>query len=335
MAPKYWSTIWAGVALMPDNHLWRSALLAVALALVSAPQIQAQSAQTAGAPLPSFEVASVKRSRSGENSGTDILPNRLTIRNITMEMIIGLAYGHDLGEFGFNPLRPNELVGGPSWVRGEAFGYDGYDIDAKVDDSLAEKFGKDCGPAFYYGRCGYRQQFTLMIQSLLADRFKLKLRRETRELPVYALVVAKGGPKFLQTKFEVPDYAALARNPTLPRPHAPPCPAGFLCRQDYMSMGQLADFFSHISQIGRPVIDQTGLQGGYYIKLQFVRPQSQGQMSAAPEKGSAGMDNAPPLGPSGPDIFTALQQQLGLKLKPTKGPVEFLVIDHIERPSEN
>ena len=79
--------------------------------------------------------------------------------------------------------------------------------------------------------------------------------------------------------------------------------------------------------IGRPVIDQTGLQGGYYIKLQWARPQ--------PASANPGMDIAPPLGPAGPDIFTALQQQLGLKLESTKGPVEVLVIDHIERPSEN
>jgi len=238
-----------------------------------------------------------------------------------MEMIIRFAYGHDMGEFGFTLLRSNELVGGPRWVRGEEFGYDGYDIDAKVEDSVAEKFGKDCGRAFSYGRCGYRQQMILMLQSLLADRFKLKLRRETKELPVYALVVAKGGPKFLHTTFALPDYTAL------PPPPRPPCPTGMSCVQNYMSMAQMAYMLSGQLQNDRPVIDETGLQGGYYIKLQYGREQ--------PQSGNAGMGMAPPLGPSGPSLFTALQQQLGLKLKPTKGPVEFLVIDHIERPSGN
>lgn len=74
-------------------------------------------------------------------------------------------------------------------------------------------------------------------------------------------------------------------------------------------------------------MDQTGLNGGYYIKLQFSREQ--------PASGNGEMGIAPPLGPSGLSIFTALQEQLGLKLEPAKGPVEVLVIDHIERPSEN
>jgi uncharacterized protein (TIGR03435 family) len=161
----------------------------------------------------------------------------------------------------------------------------------------------------------------LMFQSLLTDRFKLQVRRETRELPVYALVVAKGGPKF--SKSASPDSAA-AQNSTLPPPKRPPCPSGMFCEQDYLTMGRVADWLSESRGVDRPVIDQTGLDGGYYIKIQWV-----------PEQRQAEIGSAAPLGPSGPDIFTALQQQLGLKLKPTKGPVEFLVIDHIERPSEN
>jgi uncharacterized protein (TIGR03435 family) len=89
-------------------------------------------------------------------------------------------------------------------------------------------------------------------------------------------------------------------------------------------MGRVADWLSESRGVDRPVIDQTGLTGGYYIKIQW-----------APEQRHAEIGSDAPLGPSGPDIFTALQQQLGLKLKPTKGPVDFIVIDHIERPSEN
>jgi uncharacterized protein (TIGR03435 family) len=92
-------------------------------------------------------------------------------------------------------------------------------------------------------------------------------------------------------------------------------------------MGRVADWLSESRGVDRPVIDQTGLEGGYYIKIQWARPQ--------PQNTNSGMGMAPPLGPTGPDIYNALQQQLGLKLKPTKGPVEFLVIDHIERPTEN
>ena len=290
--------------------------------LMNTPELRAQSTQTAAAPLPSFEVASVKLCRSGENTSFHIVPNRLTVRNMLMEMIIEIAYGRDMGEFGFHELRHNQLVGGPSWVRGEEFGYDGYDIDAKVDDALAEEFGKDCGAAFFRGSCGYRKQFILMFQSLLVDRFKLQVRRETKELPVYALVVAKGGPKFSSSAPS--GSTAIARNSTLPPPKRPPCPSGMFCAQDYLTMGRVADWLSESRGVDRPVIDQTGLDGDYYIKIQWV-----------PEQHHAEAGSDAPLGPSGPDIFTALQQQLGLKLKPTKGPVEFLVIDHIERPSEN
>ena len=97
-------------------------------------------------------------------------------------------------------------------------------------------------------------------------------------------------------------------------------------------MGRVADWLSESRGVDRPVIDQTGLQGGYYIKVQWARQQPQNTM---PQSTNPGTGMAPPLGPSGPSIFDALQQQLGLKLQATKGPVEFLVIDHIERPSEN
>jgi uncharacterized protein (TIGR03435 family) len=295
----------------------------VVFGLVNAPPVRAQSAQTADAPLPSFEVASVRRSRSGENTSFHVLPNRLTVRNYLIAYLIEFAYGHDLGEFGINGLRHNQVVGGPSWIYPGEFDYEGYDIDTKVDDSVAEKFGRDCGAAFFHGSCGYRHQMMLMVQSLLADRFKLKVRHETKESRVYALVIAKGGPKFLHTTFPMPDDAAMQRNPAL----RPPCPAGMFCYQDYLSMGRVADWLSESRGVDRPVIDQTGLDGGYYIKIQWAREQ--------PQSGNAGMDNTAPFGPSGPSIFTALQQQLGLKLEPTKGPVESIVIEHIERPSEN
>src|SRR5208337_3091467 len=297
MIPQWVCVMWAAMARTPSERLRQMALTscvvgATVFGLLNVAPILAQSSPPDAASLQSFEVASVKLCRSGENSGWHILPNRITVRNMVMEMIIRFAYGHDFGEFGFTFLRSNELAGGPRWVRGEEFGYDGYDIDAKVDDSVAATFGKDCGRAFAYGRCGYRHQMILMLQSLLADRFKLKVRRETRELPVYALVVAKGGAKFLHTTFALPDYTAL-----LPPPR-PPCPTGMSCIQNYASMAQMANFLSGQLQNDRPVIDETGLQGGYYIKLQYGREQ--------PQSGNAGMGMAPPLGPSGPSLFTAL-----------------------------
>jgi uncharacterized protein (TIGR03435 family) len=248
------------------------------------------------------------------------------------EYLIEWAYGTDLGDYGFMKLRDNQVVGGPDWVRAGEFGYEGYDIEAKVDDALAEQFGKDCGVAFFHGRCAYRQQLMLMFQSLFEDRFKLRVRRDTKEGPVYALVVAKGGPKF---QSGLPPETIIHRHDhSLPPPKREPCPPRWLCLQEYTTMARLADWFSGDPQLGRPVIDRTGLTGVCYIKLQFAREPSPGGMSAAQDSG-AGASLAPPPVPAGPSIFTALQQQLGLKLKPTKGPVETLVIEHIERPSEN
>jgi len=272
-------------------------------------QMDAQPAQVAPPPLPSFEVASVRRNRSREDSSTHVMPNRLVFRNMMAYFFIEFAYGEDLGEFGFRNLRDNQLVGAPDWIWEE-----GYDIEAKVGDALAEKFGKDCGPAFFHGSCSYRQTMLQMLQALLADRFKLQVRRTTTEGSVYALVVDKGGPKVMPAA-----KGAAANSGHEPR-QRPPCPAGLLCSQGDISLSQMADWLSRMSDVGRPVIDKTGLQGAYSVRIEFSRGQ---------------MNSANPGDTVGPSIFTALKEQLGLKLKPTKGPIDALVIEHIERPSQN
>jgi uncharacterized protein (TIGR03435 family) len=168
----------------------------------------------------------------------------------------------------------------------------------------------------------------LMLQSLLADRFKLRVRRETKQGPVYALVVAGGRSKL--------SACALPFSPTETSgtPSQPSrCPPGMNCIEGCMPMGLLADRLSSFARLGRPVIDQTGLKATFNVKLQF----EQIHIDNEPESGSSNpaMASPPQLGPVGPSIFKAVQNQLGLKLKPTKGPVETLVIEHIERPSEN
>jgi uncharacterized protein (TIGR03435 family) len=103
-----------------------------------------------------------------------------------------------------------------------------------------------------------------------------------------------------------------------------------------MSLTELADVLSRQSDLGgRKVLDRSGLKGNYDILLRWTPDQSQGAMLQGPPNGSPGLGNAPPPDSSGPSIFTAVQEQLGLKLESTKGPVEVIVIDHIERPSEN
>jgi uncharacterized protein (TIGR03435 family) len=212
----------------------------VSFIVVNASGIYAQSAPAIEVLRPFFEVTSVRRSRPGESTSFHVAPNRLVVRNMLMQYIIGITYSHDWGEFGITELAHDRVVGGPRWVYPGEFNYEGYDIEGKVDDALAEKFGKDCGRAFFLSSCGYRMQMLSMFQGLLADRFKLKVRWETKQGPVYDLVVAKGGPRFLHTKFDVPDHAAIAKNPAL----RPPCPAGMFCYQDYLSMGRVADWLS-------------------------------------------------------------------------------------------
>jgi uncharacterized protein (TIGR03435 family) len=150
----------------------------------------------------------------------------------------------------------------------------------------------------------------LMVQSLLAERFALATHWETREVPVYVLSVGKKGSKLHEASEDPKVMSSVKLNGDQVQ-----LSNGFsrMASGRGMSMGELARFLSLTPTIGRPVIDKTGLEGFYGFSL----------------------DYATTLGDDRPDIFTAVQEQLGLKLEAAKGPVEFLVIDHAERPSEN
>ena len=162
---------------------------------------------------------------------------------ILWHTLLGLRTGKTWASLVFTRVSYDRVVGGPSWIYpGELYITKDITLRRRWDDSVAEKFGKDCGTAFFRASCGYREQILLMFQSLLADRFKLKVRRETRQVPVYALVVAKDGPKFAASAR--PDSVATAQNSTLPPPKRTPCPAGMLCVHSYDSMGFLADIVS-------------------------------------------------------------------------------------------
>jgi uncharacterized protein (TIGR03435 family) len=268
--------------------------------------------------LPSFEVASIKPSRPGEKSFTQFNWSRFTVEGKTVKWLIAFAYS------AFQPvaqLPDNQLSPGPAWITTET-----YDLDAKVEDALAEKLQ---GRAM--GEIG--AQIRLMTQSLLADRFSLKVHHQTKETPLYALVVAKGGPKFLQTRFTPVPGAATPVGPG-GKP-LPPVTPGMRRYWLHGPVKNLAGVLSALPVIGRQVVDQTEIEGNY----DFVLEVPQDQLQAAVSKGLSG-SNAPPdsaLAPesSGPSIFTAIQEQLGLKLKSAKGPVDVIVIDHIERPSAN
>ncbi|MGA3328307.1 MAG: TIGR03435 family protein [Terriglobia bacterium] len=281
--------------------------------LFHAQRLRAQAAPSAGAPLPSFEVASIKPNRSGDNRiGIRFQPGRFNANGVTVKQLIGLAYN----------VRDFQVTGGPSWISSDRF-----DIDAKEPDAFAEQLAK-LPPDQRRGKLG------LLIQSLLADRFALKVSHASKELPIYALVVAKGGPK-------VPEAKPGDTYPNgIKRPDGRPVGgAGMMTMGPGQLTGQgvpITFLVQQLSQqLGRTVLDQTGLKGTYDLTLKWTPDQSSGGMFQGPPGGGPAPDNAPPPDASGPSIFTAVQEQLGLKLESTKGPVEILVIGQVEKPSEN
>jgi bla regulator protein BlaR1 len=256
----------------------------IVIGLVNAPPSRAQE-QTATAPPKEFEVASIKPSApSGPMNRirVEMAPGgRFNASNITVKFLIQQAYG----------VKDFQITGGPGWINSER-----YDLVAKAD-----------------GDVGRAEQLRPLIQKLLADRFQLTIHRDTKELPIYALVVGKNGPKFKESEASGP-----GPNIRMGR--------GLINGQG-MGMDMLASQLSN--PLGRTVLDRTGLKGRYDIKLEFT-----------PEEGAGrgpgdGPEAAPPPDTTGPSLFTALQEQLGLKLESSKGPVEIIVIDRIEKPTEN
>jgi uncharacterized protein (TIGR03435 family) len=171
-----------------------------------------------------------------------------------------------------------------------------------------------------------------MLQALLAERFKLTVHRESKELPIYALVVAKDGPKLQEAK-PGDTYPNGIKGPD----GQPGAGMMMMGREGLTAQGiPIANLVRHLSRVlGRKVVDKTGLTGKYDFTLKWTPDQSQSAMLRGPEGGQPGTGSAAAPEASEPSIFTALQEQLGLKLDSQKGPVEILIIDHVEKPSEN
>jgi bla regulator protein BlaR1 len=280
-----------------------AATVPAAIGLLHAHPVHAQSPSSASL---SFEVASVKPNNSGsERSPSLILPGgRFTATNNTVRELILNAYGIS--------TSPYLLEGGPGWIDSAR-----YDIEAKA--------GADVIPAGTPNRVLW-EKTRLMLQSLLADRFKLSIRRETKEMPVYQLVVAKNGTK-LQKSDRDCDASLFACHGFSGNPRLL---SGF-----GVDMYDLASWLSRYSD--RPIIDRTGVQGLFDIKLQWnVFP---GRPPATDDRppGPAAKEGEGPMPDSAslPILPQALQQQLGLTLESHKSPVEVYVIDRVERPSGN
>jgi uncharacterized protein (TIGR03435 family) len=281
-------------------------LLVAGLMAVAGPCVRAQepSTATADVKLPAFDVVSIKPDKSG--GGMIRVMNRpdgYSASNISLKMLIQAAYG----------IREDLISGAPGWADSAR-----YDIDAKVDGADVEAL-KKLSP----------EQRRLILQPLLADRFKLKVHTEIKQLPVYELVVAKGGPK-LKEATAGDTYANGIKGPDgVGRGGMVRMGRGQLTAQG-VPMTSVVNILSQ--QLHRTVIDKTGLAGKYDLELNWTPDEGEG-MGPPPGSGQPHAD-VPPEG-SGPSIFTALQEQLGLRLQSAKGPVDTLVIDHVEMPTEN
>ena len=264
------------------------------------------------APLPSFEVASVRPNTSGDGRVMmSIQPGgRFTATGVPLRQLIRNAYG----------IQDFQIVDAPGWVADAR-----YDIVAKAESDI--QLGPVGGPP------GPGQ---LMLQSLLAERFKLATHRETREMPIYALVLARRdgalGPNLKRSDVDCEAaFRARRGGPPAPPPAAgerPPCGIRFGpgdLSGGSLPLSQFAQVLGNVVQ--RVVVDRTGLSGNFDVALTYTPDQLP---QGPPPAGAPGL---PPIDPNGPSIFTAVQEQLGLKLEPTRGPVDVLVIDRLERPT--
>jgi uncharacterized protein (TIGR03435 family) len=264
-----------------------------------------------------FDVASVKPNTSGDrDQHIWRTATGLTVTNMPLR---------DLIRFAYLPLQPFQVVGGPSWI-----GDDRFDMLAKIDGPSPPPTlpGADTPDAFM-----------LSMRTLLADRFKLKLHQEPREMDVYALVPGKPAAAGLQpstTDCEAFLQEAMRHGGlTWPEPRATVCGLWQSPAQIRMGGAPLSFLTNALSGItGRKVFDRTGLTGKYDLTLTWT-PDGLRNFKASADlpAGTLPQINGVSFDPDGPSIFTALEQQLGLKLESTKGPVDVLVIDHVERPT--
>jgi uncharacterized protein (TIGR03435 family) len=288
--------------------------LVAALSLPFVALTNGQAPTTSSGADPAFEVASVKPNKSGDGGvRLGIQPGgRLTATNVPLRLLIRNAY----------QIQDFQLVGAPDWIAAERF-----DVVAKADGDVPPP--QPGGPP---------SALQLMMRTLLAERFKLAVHHETRELPVYALVVARSDGKLgSQLQASTTDCAAImaaARGrggpPALSPPGRPPC--GISLAPGRLGGGgfplsQLATTLSQFVQ--RMVVDRTGLAGNFDFELTWTPdqfPQGPPPPDAPP---------LPPIDPNGPSIYTAVQEQLGLKLDSRRDAVDVLVVDRVERPTED
>jgi uncharacterized protein (TIGR03435 family) len=295
----------------------RAAFFCLAIALGSL-QVCAQTSQggvrlvhaESGA-VPAFDVATIKPAAPGETSlSFKLSPAYFRASHASLLDLLRFAY----------QVRSNDQIVGPAWMTKEFF-----DVDAKAAASEAEQF-RDLPPE------RKMEPTRVMVQLMLAERFQMESGFKMKNLPVYALVIAKGGPKLKPGEGVVHGssmQAGSAANPSAQNAPKLYVPTLYLTGAHQLTgtgapIDMLVGWLVNQPELGgRIVVDETVLRGGYDFVLDGVRGPQQ-PMSA----GTLQTDEEP-------SIFTILQEQLGLKLVPRKAPVEVVVINHVEEPSAN
>jgi uncharacterized protein (TIGR03435 family) len=236
---------------------------------------------------PSFEVATIKPSNPNDaGKGFGLSGRNFSTRNTSLDDLIEYAYDVHL----------KQIVGGPDWMDKDKF-----DVGAVPD--------QEGSPS--------HEQLKIMVQKLLADRFQLKFHHDKRELSVYVLSLAEGGPKNLTKSDRTDDKFSIPIGPV---------PGGLMMRVFNGNMRDFSGFGLQGTVLDRPVLDQTGLKGRYDFVLTWLPGGTEFGGSFPPPPPS---DNPPP------NLFTAIQEQLGMKLAAVKAPADVMVIDKAEKPSEN
>lgn len=285
----------------------------------------AASLLAAGQAPPQFEVASVKPNKSGDGRVMiGVQPGgRFTATNVPLRLLIRNAY----------QLQDFQIIGAPDWLSSDRF-----DIAAKAEND-------DAGDPFRAEKQGEPSRGQLMLRALLAERFKLVAHNENREMPIFALVLARGdgklGPQLQKSTTDCEAIMAAGRGrgrgaqpPPGPAQLGDRVPCGIRIAPGNMAVGgsTLTQFANSLGMfVGRVVVDRTGLSGAYDFNLTWTPDQMANRPPGAPEP----LVNGVPVDPNGPSIFTAVQEQLGLKLDSQKGPIAVLVIDRVEHPIEN
>ena len=273
--------------------------MAVAVRLVIALALTGGLLSSQSREMPAFDVASVKPNRSGDTESASFVQpgGRYTATNVTLRALVKTAY----------TLHDAQIIGGPSWIDADRF-----DVAAKAEG--------------YSTPSAFRDRARLMLRPLLADRFKLALRPDRREIAVYSLELARADGRF-GLQFGRSDAGNCSGPPKAIRPAAgsaePEIPLP--CGAELFRLGHLAARGMAVSNLAfnvsrwtdRVVVDRTGLEGPFDWDVQWVPD------PLTPDSGRP---------PDGPSLFAALRDQAGLKLEGTRAPVEVLIVERAERP---